>query len=399
MIAISEALRIIKTQIETLSTESVELNESVRRVLAENVFADMDLPSFNRSQMDGFAVRTKDVVDVPVKLKIIGESIAGKGFDEKIRHGETVRIMTGARVPRGADAVQKKELVRELENDFVEILEAPKLFQNIVSRAEEIKGGEQVFSKGEIINEQMIAVLASFGYAKVKVYGQPKVSVLATGSEIVPFSETPQQDQIRDSNSVSLKVFAENCGGVVKGLSKVEDDLKNLKKTIAGAAQKSDLLILSGGVSVGDYDFTKPALRELGAEIFFEKVALRPGKPTVFAKLGDCFVFGLPGNPVSVAVTFFLFARKAILQMQGANDCDLREGYAILTKNMKGAKGRDSYIPAKFTFNKNAQLFVEPLKWGGSSDFVSFSKADCLIFVPQDNILEAESIVKIAQLP
>ncbi|MGI8494856.1 MAG: molybdopterin molybdotransferase MoeA [Pyrinomonadaceae bacterium] len=400
MISISKALKIVEKRIGKLSSEQTGLTEAVGRVLAENVYADMDLPPFDRSQMDGFAVRAKDVKDAPVSLKIIGESVAGKGSDEKLKRGETVRIMTGARVPKGADSVQKKELVNQPEDgQFAEITEATKAAQHIVFKAAEIEKGAKVFSKGEIINAQMIAVLASFGYARAEVYRKPRVSILATGSEIVPYSQVPQRDQIRDSNSISLKTFAENCGSATGVLPMVNDDLENLKQTIEKVANRSDILILSGGVSVGDYDFTKPALRELGAEIYFEKVALRPGKPTVFAKLNDCFIFGLPGNPVSVAVTFFLFARKAILQMQGADDCGLREGFAVLTKNMKGAKERDSYIPGKIDLKKSAQVSVEPVKWGGSSDFVSFSKADCLIFLPGDETIEADSVVKILYLP
>lgn len=400
MTPISEALKIIEKQIEKLPTEEVELADSIGRVIAEKVYADMDLPPFDRSQMDGFAVRTKDVKNVPVNLKIVGESVAGKGFDEKIKPGETIRIMTGARLPKGANSVQKKELVNQSEDEqFAEILEATQKGQHIVFKAAEIKKGSQVFSKGGIIKSRMIAVLASFGYAKVKVYRKPRVSIIATGSEIVPFSHQPKRDQIRDSNSISLKFFAEHCGALTSSLPLVNDDLETLKAAIAKACERSDLLILSGGVSVGDYDFTKPALRELGAEIYFEKVALRPGKPTVFAKLNDCFIFGLPGNPVSVAVTFMLFARKAILQMQGAKYCDLKDWFAILTKNMKGTKERDSYIPAKINLKKAAQISVEPIKWGGSSDFVSFADADCLIFVPQNETLEADSIVKILYLP
>jgi molybdopterin molybdotransferase len=399
MIPIAEALKIVEKQIKRLSTESARLDESVRRVLAEDIFADCSLPPFDRAQMDGFALRTEDVKNVPARLKVIGESVAGKGFDGKIKHGETVRIMTGARLPANADSVQKKELVNETEDSqFVEIIESTKPGQHFVPKADEIKKGTQVFSKGETINPQMIAVLASFGYASVKVYRKPRISILATGSEIVSINETPQQDQIRDSNSASLKAFAAASGGIIKILPRIKDDLNSLKRAIEKAARKSDLLILSGGVSVGDYDFTKPALRELGARIFFEKVALRPGKPTVFARLNDCYIFGLPGNPVSVAVTFFLFARKAIWQMQGAKDFDLQESFAVLTKPIKAANGRDSYIPAKLDFNHQGQVLAEPVKWGGSSDFVSFSKADCLIFVPQNEDLPAETVVKIVFL-
>ncbi len=398
MIPISEALQIIEKQVGTLSTEPIGLENSVGRVLAEKISADMDLPPFDRSQMDGFAVKLKDTKNAAAKLKIVGEAAAGKGFDSKIKSGEAVRIMTGARVPDGADAVQKVELTRE-ENGFITILEPTKLQQNIVKRAAEIRQGARIFKPGKIITENIIAVLASFGYAKVKVFKMPKVSILATGSEIVDVSEKPQRDQIRNSNSMTLKVLAEKCGAEAQITPSVKDDLENLKMTIQNSSKSCDVLIISGGVSVGDYDFTKPALREVGAEIFFQRVALRPGKPTVFAKLNDCLIFGLPGNPVSAAVTFYLFVRSAILQMQGVKHFELKEGFAVLANKIKGAKGRDSYVPAKLKFNENAQIIVESLKWLGSSDFVTFSKADCLIFVPQDSNFEAEEIVKILFLP
>jgi molybdenum cofactor synthesis domain-containing protein len=394
MIPIEQALRTVEKQTGRLKTESVGIADACARILAEDVKADMDMPPFNRSQMDGFAVRMSDVANAPVRLQIIGESVAGKGFDGRLKRGEAVRIMTGARVPIGADSVQKKEVAGE-KGEFVDILERVKKGQNIVPKASEIKIGKKVFEKGERINELMIASLASFGYTKVKVYKQPRVSILATGSEIVSVDKKPAKDQIRDSNSWSLKALAENAGATAKILSRIKDDLNSLKKAIAKAAANSDILILSGGVSVGDYDFTKPALKELGAKIFFEKVALRPGKPTVFAKLGNCLVFGLPGNPVSAAVTFYLFVRKAILQMQRAKDCDLPQGFAALNKPVKGANGRDSYIPGKLGFRKDGRLSVEPLKWGGPSDFVSFAAADALIFVPRDEFVSKEAVAHI----
>lgn len=403
MISISDALKIIKREIAALDTETVDLYDSTNRILAENIKADMDLPPFDRSQMDGFAVRVKDLSEAtdkaPVKLKIIGESIAGKGFDGKIEKGETVRIMTGARVPQGANSVQKKEVTNEVTDGFVEIYEPTEKHQNIVLQAAEIEKGDKVLVKGEKINERMIAVLASFGYAKVKVFQKSKVSIIATGSEIVHFAEKPQKDQIRDSNSISLKIFAENCGALTSVFPLVSDDLENLAKTIERAAQRSNIVILSGGVSVGDYDFTKPALRNLGAQIFFEKIALRPGKPAVFAKLNDAFIFGLPGNPVSVAVTFYLFVFAAISQMQNSKNDGLKRVFAVSNKKLKGAKERDSYLPAKLIFNANGQLSAEVLKWGGSSDFVSFSRADCLVFVPQSTIIEANQTVEALLLP
>ena len=399
MIPVSEAIKIIKRETFSLRTETIDLSESVGRVLAGEIFADMDLPPFDRSQMDGFAAKAEDTKGAPIKLKIVGESVAGKGFDKKVKHGEAVRIMTGARVPNGADAVQKVENTCKFDAGFIEILETAKTKQNIIKRAEEIKKGEKIFSKGEIITENMIASIASFGYAKVQVSGKPKVAILATGSEIVDVAEKPAKDQIRNSNSIMLAVFARIAGAEVEVLPIVKDEMTNLKSQITNAVEKSDVLIITGGVSVGDYDFTKPALRELGAEICFERVSLKPGKPTVFAKLNDKLVFGLPGNPVSVAVTFYLFVRTALLQMQGARNLELKKGFAVATEKIKGAKERDSFLPVSVETNAEGNLIIESLRFSGSSNFIAFSRANALAFVPQGKTFERGEVIQITFLP
>ena len=397
MILISDALEIIEKNVGKLSLEKVEIADSCGRVLAEEIRADMDLPPFNRSQMDGFAVKVKDTKNAPIKLKIVGESSAGKGFNGKIKTGEAVRIMTGARIPDGADAVQKVELTDESES-FITILEPTKLQQHIVKRAEEIEKGAKIFKIGEIITARKIATLASFGYAEVKVAKKPNVAILATGSEIVLITETPQKDQIRNSNSIMLKVFAEKYADV-QIFPIVKDELENLKSGIKKALESCDVLIISGGVSIGDYDFTKPALRELGAEIFFEKVSLRPGKPTVFAKLNDKLIFGLPGNPVSVAVTFYLFVRTALLKMQNAADCQLKQGFAVASAKIKGAKERDSFLPVKIETAKDGKFIIESVRFSGSSNFIAFANANALAFVPQGETYANGDVVKIAYLP
>ena len=396
MISISEAIKIINRETFVLKSETVDLDESVGRILAEEIRADMDLPPFDRSQMDGFAIRTEDAKNAPVDLKIIGESVAGKGFDEKLNSGEAVRIMTGARVPVGADAVQKVELT--LENDgSVTITEKTKLQQNINAFASEIKKGEQIFESGEVITENMIAAIASFGYAKINVYKKPRVAIISTGSEIVDVADTPRKDQIRNSNSVMLKVFACKFADV-EILPSVKDDVENLRKAIEAAAENFDMLITTGGVSVGDYDFTKPVLRELGAEVFFEKISLKPGKPTVFARLNNCLIFGLPGNPVSAAVTFYLLVRTALLKMQNAKDCELKRGFAVASQKLKGAKERDSFLPASVEADKNGRLIIESLRFNGSSNFIAFSRANALVFVPQGKNYEPGDVAHIAYL-
>jgi molybdopterin molybdotransferase len=391
MIPISEAISIIKRETSSLETESVDLSNVCGRILAENIFADSDLPPFDRSQMDGFAVKSVDVQNVPAKLKIVGESVAGKRWDGELKSGETVRIMTGAALPIGADSVQKVEVTKEL-NGFIEILEPTKIGQFYVEKSSEITKGEKVFNLGEIVSEKMIASLASFGYASVKVAKRPIISILATGSELVAVHETPKRDEIRDSNSIMLKSFAEKYAEI-KTVLLIKDDLESIKSAIRNS--QSAIIILTGGVSMGDYDFTKPALMALGAEIFFDKVCLKPGKPCVFAKLGNQLIFGLPGNPVSVAVTYNLFVRTAILQMQNATQTNLKQGFAVISDKLKGAFERDSYLPATLETNENGQVIATPLRFKGSSDFVGFARTECLIFVPKGEILEAETVAKI----
>jgi molybdenum cofactor synthesis domain-containing protein len=223
---------------------------------------------------------------------------------------------------------------------------------------------------------------------------------MATGSELVDVHHKPARDQIRDSNNYTIEAYAAQSNAIVERLPLAGDDTEELKRNIGQAAERSDMLITSGGVSMGVYDFTKAALRELGAEIFFERVALRPGKPTVFARLGQTLVFGLPGNPVSVAVTFNLFARTALRAMQGARETTSPHEHAVLARDIKGSIDRESYLPAILRTDEEGTLLAEPLKWGGSSDFVAFAKATALINVPAGTkSIENGRPVRVVRLP
>jgi len=401
MISVSQAIQILKAQTAGLPAERVPLTSAPGRILAEDIVADTDLPPFDRAQMDGYAVRAADVASIPARLRIVGESAAGTGWRQEMKAGEAVRIMTGAPVPAGADAVQQVELTRETDSKgSVEILESVEVGRSIVKQAAEIKSGETVLHGGEEINAAMIATLASFGYAEVKVGRRPRVAVMATGSELVDVDQKPGQDQIRDSNNYTIAAYAVLAGATVERLPLSGDDTKELKHQIARAVETSDVLITSGGVSMGVYDFTKAALKELGAEIFFERVALRPGKPTVFARLGKTLIFGLPGNPVSVAVTFNLFAHTALRVMQGASQPTLNEETALLGRSVKGSIDRESYLPAILRTDGKGSLITEPLKWGGSSDFVAFAHATALINVPAGvKSIEAGERVRVVDLP
>jgi molybdenum cofactor synthesis domain-containing protein len=402
MISVAEAIQIVKQRTPVLPSEQVPLENALGRLLATDVVADSDLPPFDRSQMDGYAVRADDVRSAPVRLRIVGESAAGRGWHKQLDEGQAVRIMTGAPVPAGADSVQQVELAHELKDGtVVELLETVEMGKSIVKRGAEIKSGETVLSAGTMINAAKMAVLAAFGYATVEVFRRPRVGVLATGTELVSVDQKPGQDQIRDSNNYSIGSYAELAGAVVERLPLTGDETSLLKRQIAEAAERCEMIVTSGGVSMGVYDVTKSALKELDAEIFFERVALRPGKPTVFARLPNgALMFGLPGNPVSVSVTFNLFARTALLAMQGASEPALKEETAALARRVKGNVDRESYLPAQLTTNDDGQLIAFPLKWGGSSDFVAFAVATALVIIPAGNkSWEADTLVKIVRLP
>ncbi|MEP6848721.1 MAG: gephyrin-like molybdotransferase Glp [Acidobacteriota bacterium] len=404
MIPVSKAFNIIDDEVSAIGPERIAVENAVGRVLAENIVADMDMPPFNRSQMDGFAVRAVDVADAPVVLRLVGESAAGRGWHDRMKRGESVRIMTGAPIPLGADTVQKLELALETSsqdaNEEITILESVEKGKFIVTKGSEIRKGAVLFQKGSLVSEGMIAGIAAFGYSTLEVAKRPAVAVLSTGSEIVPIDRIPGRDQIRNSNSLMLKALCEQAGASTKLLPISGDHLEKLKARISKAANddKTDVLVITGGVSVGKYDLTKAALRELEAEIYFERVRLKPGKPAVFARLGKMLIFGLPGNPVSSAVTFYLFVRRAIRRMQGASEIGLRSGYARTSRRLKGAAERETYLPIALKTSNDATLIAEALKWGGSSDFVGFANAEALAKIPRGRIYEESEIVEIVYI-
>jgi molybdenum cofactor synthesis domain-containing protein len=387
MLRIEDALDIILQRIPTLDEEEVRLAQAVGRVLRRDCVSDLDLPPFDRARMDGYAMRAADTERAapgrPVRLRAIGEAAAGRAFDGYVNVGEAVKIMTGAPVPAGADAVEKIEVIRALDEGLIEIEAPVNQGQFITHRGVEAKMGDVMVKCGERITPSVAAALASFGAARVRVSRKPRLALISTGTELVEVEERPGPSQIRNSNTYSLAGYAEAAGAEITSAGVVRDDFDATRAAIDEALATSDVLMLSGGVSMGDYDLVKPALVDMGAEILVEKVAMHPGKPTVFARLGEKIVFGLPGNPVSVAVSFHLFARPALLKMQGASDVHLSRMKAYASKQVKGAPPRRSHQPARLVI-RDGRAEAEPLKWSGSSDLVAFMRADCLIVVPED---------------
>jgi len=404
MIPVSEAVRMVLGVARPLAAERVPVEEALGRVLAEDAAADTDLPPFDRAQMDGYAVRSADLRETPARLRLLGEAAAGRGWRGTLRGGEAVRIMTGAPLPAGADSVQQVEVTGETEGgEFVTVERGTEPGQFVVPRGSEVRAGQTVLAAGDEVTAPRVAVLAAFGYAEVAVRRRPRVAVLATGTELVGVGDRPGIDEIRDSNTYSLAAYAALAGASVRRLPLAGDDPELLREKIAAAAEEADVVVLSGGVSMGRYDYTKPALRALGARIHFERVALRPGKPTVFAELPgprQVLAFGLPGNPVSVSVTFNLFARAALRAMQGARQPELAEESALLARPAKGTQERASYLPAELWTDERGRLLATPLRWGGSSDFVAFARATALLVVPQGvRVLEAGETARVVRLP
>jgi molybdopterin molybdotransferase len=337
--------------------------------------------------MDGYALRADDTAGAsekhPVTLRAIGEVAAGGVFSGSVGRGEVVRIMTGAPVPSGADAVEKIELVSVCNDGSVSFNEPVKPGRHITSLGSEARIGDIVVREGERVTPANAAVLASFGYQRVLVSRSPRVALLSTGSELVEVNKRPGPAQIRNSNTYSLAGYAVAVAAEISSQGIVEDEVKATARAIREAASKADVVMVSGGVSMGDYDLVKPVLRELGAEISVERVAMHPGKPTVFARLGGTIVLGLPGNPVSSAVAFHLFARPILLKMQCATEIHLPRVRAKAIKGVKGAPPRRSHQPARLSIT-DGRAEVEPVNWGGSSDLVAFAQANALIVVPED---------------
>ena len=317
MISVDEAKKIIIENVSPLAPIAVYFEDARGFCLAEDVRSDIDMPPFNRSAMDGYAVIAEDAKTAPVVLKIIENIAAGGMPAKKVSHGCVSKIMTGASVPDGADAVVRFEDTEDTgEEDRVKILKSVKSGANISNRGEDMQIGQIVLHAGMLIRPQEIGILATVGKSVVKVYPAPAVGIISTGNELVNVDEKPSPVQIRNSNSYSLAAQARrmNAGGEILGIA---GDRKEDIVSIMTRGLQKDVLILSGGVSMGEYDLVGDVLKEAGVRIYFEKVALRPGKPVIFGKKDKTLIFALPGNPVASLVTFELFIYPAIRKLMG----------------------------------------------------------------------------------
>ena len=397
-----KALQTILKETKTLSSEKAKLRNALGRTLAEDIVAAENIPPFDNSAMDGFAVHSADVKKasqkIPITLSVAGESSAGNVFDKKLNQGEAVRIMTGAKLPDGADCIVPIELVKIGDEQKVEFSAPSKAGAHIRRAGEDFKKKEVALSKGELISPAQLGVLASFGYSKVRVVCKPKVNILATGDELVEVADKLSEGQIRNSSSYALAGFVEQAGGEATLLGIVRDKRKRIRKAIK-AGLDCDVLLITGGVSVGKYDLVKDILADLGVGIKFWKVNIKPGKPLVFGKFKKTLVFGLPGNPASTSVTYLQFVRPAIHKMLGRFSPGLLRLSAILDEPITKNDGKRHFIRGIAT-TKGGTLHVCTTGTQSSGAMSSISKANCLIIIPEKiSSLKKGSKVEVEMLP
>lgn len=393
MVSFADAVRIVRGQADRvaatprhLSFQSTSLLESLGRVLADPVRADRDQPPFPRSTRDGFACRAADLA-AGLPLKVIGLIRAGEAASIEVSSGQTVEIMTGAPVPAGADCVV---MVEHVQHDGNALTLAPgrsiSPSENIVPRGAEAQAGEVIVPPGTRISAAQVAAAAACGAAQVNVFAQPRVAIVATGDELVEVNQQPLIHQIRNSNSYSLAAQLLAAGAQPVRLPIARDERGDLEAVIRSALQ-TDLLLLSGGVSMGKYDLVEEVLLALGAEFFFTGALIQPGKPVVFGKLaredGEIYFFGLPGNPVSTMVTFSLFVEPLLSALCGDAFREPRFAQARLGSDVHVKTGLTRFLPARL-HPVPIPVTVEPVAWQGSGDLASTSRSNCFLVVPAD---------------
>lgn len=387
-IAVGEAVQRVMEFAFQEKREFVSLLQAYGRVLAEDVAADYDVPAFNRSPYDGYAIRSIDSQEArsenPVTFKVVGEIGAGYIFEEEVGYRQAVRIMTGAPIPKGCDAVVMLELTHTFEENnqmYMSIKRAFEAGTNISYKGEDVQKGTILLEKGQYINPGVVALLATFGYDQVPVFRKTIVGVIATGSELLEPGEPLQPGKIRNSNAYMIMSQIERAGATVKYYGKFSDDMNVCIDVVKKALQEVDILITTGGVSVGDYDYLPAIYEAIDAKVLFNKVAMRPGSVTTVAARDSQLLFGLSGNPSACYVGFELFVRPIIQTAFGNKQPHLRRELAVLGADFKKANPFTRFVRASASY-ENGQLVAVPSGFDKSSAVSSLAKANAFIVLP-----------------
>lgn len=391
MISFDKALSIVMAAEKRVEKETVPFNRSLGRVLASDVSSDIDMPSFDRSSMDGFASRK---ADMNVDLEVIETIPAGKSPLKEIGSGQCSRIMTGAMVPAGADCVIMVEDTETLSTGLIRITN-PLIKDNISYKGEDVKKGAVVLRQGRIIKPEDIAVLASTGNTSVVVSRMPEVAVISTGSELIEPYSTPAGSQVRDSNSYQLMAQIERAGASGRYYGIVKDDEDETLAVVRKAIEENDIVILTGGVSMGDFDFVPLVFKKAGVKIQFDRIAVQPGKPTTFGLHQDAVVFGLPGNPVSSFMQFELLVRPLIYKIMGSSWDPVMINLPMKEKYIRRSSERMGLIPVVITEDN----MVLPVEYHGSAHISAIPFADGIIMIPLGrNTIEKGAFVSVRQV-
>ncbi len=393
MLAVADAQQLIQRFAQPLPPQTVPLTESILGLLlAEDVASDLDVPPYDKALMDGYAVRTADCASGQAVLRIVEEIVAGQTPQHAVGSGEASRIMTGAPLPAGADAVVRVEDTKTVAADRVAIEgRAPRPGQNVLYQGREMRRGETVLASGTPLRPQEIGLLASVGRASVPVIPRPRVAVLPTGDELVDVAATPGAGQIRNSNGPMLVAQTSRAGGVPAHLGIGRDNLDSLRPLVEQGLQ-ADVLILSGGVSVGNRDLVPQVLHAAGVVPHLHKVDMKPGKPVFFGTRDQTLVFGLPGNPVSSLVCFELFVRPALRRLRGYADAGPRLVDAIFLEDFAYATDRPTYHPARLEMTAQGHR-VRVVPWFGSADLRGLLRANAVVVLPPGNLIHKAGTV------
>ncbi|MCA8997095.1 MAG: molybdopterin molybdotransferase MoeA [Planctomycetaceae bacterium] len=401
MLSVHEALQVIRDTVTPSPPRTLSLTDAWGTVLAQDIVSREDSPPFDKSMMDGYAVRKEDISAEETTLEVVDEVTAGNVSQTRLTAGQAIRIMTGAPIPAGADAVVPIEWTESTNSASVLIRPQRSVHSglNIIPRGQAMKQGETVLGAGRTIRAQELALLSELGCAEIDVRPRPVIAVLATGDELVPVDQTPGPGQIRNSNGLMLSAQVEQAGGIPKFLGIARDERSDLRQKIESGLE-ADFLCLSGGVSAGKLDLVPSELAAAGVRQVFHKIQMKPGKPIWFgilerSSLSPCYVFGLPGNPVSSMVCFELFVRDALRRWQGMDSKSLLPMRAVLRSEFRYASDRPVYWPAHLA-ELNGQLVVHPVNWKGSSDLRSVADANCsVVLPPAEATLPAGSLLEI----
>nr|WP_321456967.1 gephyrin-like molybdotransferase Glp [uncultured Cohaesibacter sp.] len=383
LLSVQDALRQLLSDVSVTEVETVSLHHATGRILAADLVAKRDQPPFRASAMDGYAIKSDNVKDLPTKLQIIGEVPAGYHFPDALHNWEAVRIFTGAPVPEGADTVVMQEKT-ERDGAFVTILKETDKGANIRDMGQDFKNGDILLRKGTELTYRHLALAAAMNHAVLPVYKRPVIAILSTGDELVLPGESPTESQIIAANNFAIASFAQTIGADIMDLGIARDDLSEISTTIEKAvAAQVDCLVTIGGVSVGDHDLVQDALKKAGMDLKFWRIAMRPGKPLLAGKLGSTHVLGLPGNPVSSMTCALLFLQPIIRKMLG-KEGHFNTGQAILANALPQNDYRQSYMRARTHIDESGRTVASLFSDQDSSKMASFAEADCVIVRPPD---------------